>query len=102
MTMHGGLTIEPQEVAEMMQRGEKFLLLDCREPWEHQTAWIEGARLIPMRAIPNHLGQISKDQLVVVYCHVGMRSLEVAFLVETARRECAKPERRHRPLVGGD
>ena len=72
------LTIEPLQVHEMMQRGDKFLLLDCREPWEYQTARIEGATLIPMRDIPQKLEEIPKDQTVVVYCHAGMRSFNAA------------------------
>jgi len=70
--------IEPREVHEMMQKGEKFLLLDCREPWEHETARIEGATLTPMREIPQKLGEIPRDQTVVVYCHAGMRSFSAA------------------------
>ena len=72
------LTIEPQEVADMMQKGVKFFLLDCREPWEYETARIEGATLIPMRQIPQKVTEIPKDQPVVVYCHAGMRSSNAA------------------------
>src|ERR1017187_5553465 len=70
--------IEPREVHAMMQNGEKFLLLDCREPWEYETARIEGATLIPMRQIPQKLGEIPRDQTVVVYCHAGVRSFSAA------------------------
>ena len=72
------LIIEPQDVHKMMQAGARFLLLDCREPWEYQTARIEGAVLIPMRQIPQKLDAIPKDQPVVVYCHAGVRSFNVA------------------------
>ena len=70
--------IEPREVHAMMQNGEKFLLLDCREPWEYETARIEGATLIPMRQIPQKLGEIPRDQTVVVYCHAEVRSFSAA------------------------
>ncbi len=76
--MDDGLMIEPKVVADMLARGEKFLLLDCRELWEHQAARIEGATLIPMKEIPRRLGEISSAQPVIVYCHAGMRSLDVA------------------------
>jgi rhodanese-related sulfurtransferase len=72
------LIIEPREVHDMMEKGMKFLLLDCREPWEHQTARIEGATLVPMRQIPQKLDDIPKDQPVVVYCHAGVRSFDAA------------------------
>lgn len=72
------INILPREVHEMRERNEKFFLLDCREPWEHQTANIEGATLIPMRQIPSSLGSIPRDEKIVVYCHGGVRSLDVA------------------------
>jgi len=72
------LTIEPLQVHEMMQRGARFLLLDCREPWEYEAASIAGSVLIPMRSIPQNLDKIPSDRPVVVICHSGMRSLDVA------------------------
>jgi rhodanese-related sulfurtransferase len=72
------LIIDPLEVREMMEKGTKFFLLDCREPWEYQTARIEGATLIPLRDIPQKLDDIPKDQPVVVYCHSGVRSFNAA------------------------
>lgn len=72
------LTIEPAEVRDMRQKGVQFFLLDCREPWEYQTAHIEGATLIPMRQIPRKLNDIPKDVPVVVYCHAGVRSFNAA------------------------
>jgi len=31
-----------------LDRGEKLVLIDVREPWEHQVCKIEGATLIPL------------------------------------------------------
>jgi len=55
------------------------LLLDCREPDEHAIARIEGARLIPMREIPERLAELEpwRSKPVVVHCHHGVRSLRV-------------------------
>ena len=54
------------------------MLLDCREPWEHQTARIEGALLMPMNEIPARAYQeLDPDAHIVVYCHHGVRSLNV-------------------------
>jgi len=72
------LTIEPREVAEMMKQKEDFFLLDCREPWEHEVARIGGATLIPMRQIPGGVDRIPQEKNIVVYCHGGTRSLNVA------------------------
>ncbi len=72
------LIIEPRQVHDMLANGEKFLLLDCREQWEYDTAHIDGATLIPMQQIPQKLDEMPKDQPVVVYCHAGIRSFNAA------------------------
>jgi len=58
--------------------GEKFCLVDVREPEEHQLCHIEGATLIPVRDVPQqfeHLEQAADP--LVVFCHHGVRSLRV-------------------------
>lgn len=70
--------ITPQEVKSIGQPGQSFVLLDVREPWEFQAARLEGARLIPMGEIPARAHQeLDPDQRIVVYCHHGVRSLNV-------------------------
>ncbi len=71
------LEVTPREVKERLEKGEKFLFLDVREPWEHGTAKIEGATLIPMREIPANCERIAEAGDVVVFCHHGIRSLDV-------------------------
>ena len=59
----------------------KPLLLDVREPWEWQTARIEGAQHLPMGQIPASTEQLDRTRPTVVICHHGIRSLQViAFL----------------------
>lgn len=72
------LEIKPREVKERLDRGEKLLLVDVREPHEHAICHIEGALLIPMGCIPSQLEQLDVDEDVVCFCHHGMRSLDVA------------------------
>lgn len=70
------LEVIPRDVRQRLDSGESFLLVDVREPWEHQTAHIEGARLIPLREIPAHIDDIQDAGEVVVFCHHGMRSMD--------------------------
>lgn len=60
-----------------------LILLDCREPHEFETARIDGAMLVPMGEIPARLQELSEhaDDRVVVYCHHGQRSLQVAMFL---------------------
>jgi rhodanese-related sulfurtransferase len=72
------IEIDPREVQEMIARGDKFLLVDVREPWEHETARIEGSLLIPLREIPESVSRLAGEPMLVFYCHHGIRSLDAA------------------------
>jgi rhodanese-related sulfurtransferase len=72
------LEIAPREVEERLARGDKFLFVDVREKWEHETSKIEGAVLIPLREIPQNLPRLAEAGEVVFFCHHGMRSLDAA------------------------
>jgi len=70
--------ISPEEVKAQVDRGERFTLLDVREPWEFSTARIEGAKLMPMGEVPSRAHQeLDPDEHIVVLCHLGVRSLSV-------------------------
>jgi len=72
------LEITPREVKDRLDRGEKLLLVDVREPWEVAHCRIDGAVHIPMDSIPANLQKLDTDDDVIFYCHHGMRSLDVA------------------------
>lgn len=57
---------------------EQPLVLDVREPWEHEVCHIAGSRLLPMQDIPARVKELPTDTDIVVLCHHGMRSLQVA------------------------
>ena len=71
----------PSEVKRRMDEGERLFLIDVREPYEHLQANLSGAELIPMRSVPAELQKIegfSDEGPIIVFCHHGMRSLQVA------------------------
>jgi adenylyltransferase/sulfurtransferase len=72
------LEISAAELKKRLDQGERILLVDVREPWEHAQCRIEGAVLIPMGSIPSNLQKLDTDDDVICYCHHGMRSLDVA------------------------
>lgn len=75
------LEAAPRDIQRRLDSGEKLFLIDVREPAEFQLARISGARLIPMRTVPAELQQLDAltDQgTLIVYCHHGVRSLNVA------------------------
>lgn len=61
---------------------QRPLLLDVREPWELAICRIPGSELLPMRQVPANVGQFDPDRPVVVICHHGIRSQQVARFLE--------------------
>jgi len=84
------LEINPQDVKRRIDAGEKLRLIDVREPHELRQAGIPGADLIPMREVPNALPELQgEEKPIVVFCHHGMRSLQVvAWLREHGVESC--------------
>lgn len=77
--------ITPLEVKALLDSGVPLRIIDVREPAEHEVCHIEGATLIPMRSIPEHLNELDADDTpIVVFCHHGVRSLSV---VDWLRRQ---------------
>lgn len=66
----------------LAQQGDAVLLLDVREPWEYALCHIEGSTHVPMHQIARRLDDLDPEQEIVVICHHGVRSLQVALLLE--------------------
>jgi rhodanese-related sulfurtransferase len=57
----------------------KLILLDVREPWEYDAAHLPESLLMPMGDVPSRAHQeLDPDDHIVVLCHHGQRSLNVA------------------------
>jgi rhodanese-related sulfurtransferase len=50
------------------------LLVDIREPEEHATGVVPGARLLPMRQLSARLAELPKDRPVLLICNTQNRS----------------------------
>lgn len=57
---------------------DEVQLLDVREPLELATVSLPGAVHIPMLEIPARLDELDASRPVVVMCHAGQRSRQVA------------------------
>ena len=74
----GPQKMSARELANRLNAGEDLFLLDVRERTEYDLCHLEGALLIPIDMIPNNRRRIPTDRPVVVYCHHGIRSANVA------------------------
>lgn len=74
------MEVSPLEVKQRLDAGEPVLLVDVREPAEFAIAKIGEAELIPMGSVPGQLQRLeaaADDAAIVVFCHHGVRSLQV-------------------------
>ena len=71
-------TITPQELKEKFDRGDKFELIDVREPHEYEIVKIDGSKLIPKDRIlsGDALSELPQDRQIVLHCKSGGRSAE--------------------------
>ena len=78
-----GFTITVQELKQKIDRGEKVVLIDVREPWEYNIAKIEGAQLIPLGTLAAEYKKLDPSAEIVMHCHMGMRSMDATqFLLQ--------------------
>jgi adenylyltransferase/sulfurtransferase len=76
--------IEVTEVKAMMDRGDKFALIDVREPHEYQICSIPGSKLIPLGEVPKRLDELDKTADTVIHCKSGMRSAKACGILKAA------------------
>src|SRR4029079_9924960 len=62
------------DLIEWRRESRPHLLIDVREPSEHATSRMDGARLIPLRQLQSQVNTLPKDRPIVVHCAVGGRS----------------------------
>jgi rhodanese-related sulfurtransferase len=58
------------------------LLLDVREPHEFKYCRIAGSINIPMNQVPSRLTELDPQSDIIVICHHGMRSIQVAIFLD--------------------
>lgn len=75
--------LTPVEVADRMRSDSPPVLVDVREDWERSIAAIPDAVGIPMAEIPSRLHELPSGRDIVLFCHHGMRSLQVAHWLQT-------------------
>ena len=86
------LEMTPQQVRELQNSGHSISFIDVREANEWALTRIEGASLVPMGTVPASLQKLeiqSDAGPLIVYCHHGMRSLQVvSWLREKGIENC--------------
>jgi molybdopterin/thiamine biosynthesis adenylyltransferase/rhodanese-related sulfurtransferase/molybdopterin converting factor small subunit len=76
--------IEPTEVKAKIDRGDRFVLIDVREPHEYQICNIPQAKLIPLGDLPKRVNELSSADEIVAHCKSGMRSAKAVDFLKQA------------------
>jgi sulfur-carrier protein adenylyltransferase/sulfurtransferase len=76
--------IEPTDVKQKIDRGDSFVLIDVREPHEHQICNIPYAKLIPLGELPKRVNELSTADEIVAHCKSGMRSAKAVDFLKQA------------------
>jgi adenylyltransferase/sulfurtransferase len=76
--------ISVQELKRKLDAHEPLELIDVREPFEHEIARIDGAKLIPIGELAQRFDEIKRNGQTVVHCHSGMRSARAVELLHEA------------------
>ncbi|MBV8809498.1 MAG: molybdenum cofactor biosynthesis protein MoeB, partial [Acidobacteriaceae bacterium] len=74
--------IDAREVKAKLDRGDDFVLIDVREPYEYQIARIPGSVLIPLGDLPKHLNELNHEADIVAHCKSGARSQKAVDLLK--------------------
>ncbi len=80
----GEFDITAGELKNELDLGRDLLLLDVRDPLEHEINRIPGALLVPLADLPDRLGALGPAPDIVAYCKTGSRSAVAAELLRAA------------------
>jgi len=67
-------TISVEDLKVRLDQGDPFVLLDVREPFEHDIARIPGSRLIPLGELASRMSELDSADEIVIHCKMGSRS----------------------------
>jgi adenylyltransferase/sulfurtransferase len=83
-----GFEIDPVEVKAKYDRGDRFVLLDVREPHELQICRLPEFKSIPLGQLPSRVHELDSADEIVTVCKVGMRSARaLQFLKQSGFRK---------------
>lgn len=74
--------LTPQQLVDFLTEHTDAILLDVREDNEIALCALPKHQHIPMNLIPIRYNELADDVPIVVYCHHGVRSLNVARYLE--------------------
>lgn len=66
--------ISTTDLQNRVEKGEKLILIDVREPEEYAAGHVPGAVLKPLGQIQTWAGELNKEDEILLFCRSGNRS----------------------------
>jgi adenylyltransferase/sulfurtransferase len=66
--------ISATDLKAKIDRGDRFTLIDVREPYEYAIAKIPGSKLVPLGSLSERLSEFDPSDEIVLHCKSGKRS----------------------------
>jgi adenylyltransferase/sulfurtransferase len=76
--------ITAPELKAKQERGDAFVLVDVREPFEYDICRIPGSRLIPLGQLASRMSELDSADEIVLQCKSGARSARALKLLQEA------------------
>jgi sulfur-carrier protein adenylyltransferase/sulfurtransferase len=76
------MTMKPEELKAALDRGEKYIILDVREPGEFAIANL-GGTLVPLGELTMRYRELDPEAAIVCVCHHGIRSAHAVSFLRT-------------------
>jgi hydroxyacylglutathione hydrolase len=73
--------VSPHELNDLIENGDRPVIVDVREPWEYTMGHVPGAVLIPLGQLSSRLENLDPSIPVAVVCATGNRSQSAAALL---------------------
>jgi len=70
------IQITPKKLQAIINSPQPIPIIDIREDWEREIAYIPNSKHIALSILPDNLEELPKDQNFAVVCHHGIRSLK--------------------------
>jgi sulfur-carrier protein adenylyltransferase/sulfurtransferase len=77
-------TITATQLKTKIDRQDKFVLVDVREPFEYDISRIPGSKLIPLGELPARLSELDSADDIVLHCKMGGRSAKALRILQEA------------------
>ena len=79
-----GEEITATQLQAKFERGDKFTLVDVREPYEYAIGHIPGSKLVPLGTVKERLHEFDTSDEIVLQCKSGKRSSEALQIFKQA------------------